>query len=244
MNGIRLLVLGATAALVFLGVRWLGDVDFDTQPSAEVPSLPTAPISNPAIEAAKKGRRWAEVHQVSSHQTCREGLGKGPEALACHDYVSAQKHIPARPDWRSHATTRTCQAAVNAYWKPILDDWAEKLEYDVVAARIRNGLGPDLKECENIDNIRIIEAIHQPLARIDAMLTQVKAGQALDESEIAQLGQDLPQVEEFRDHKLRSLYLAQFKVLFALLGGQDAANPLSSLNRKADDGQSATKSKN
>lgn len=240
----RLLALGVTAALVFLGARWLGDVDFDTQPDADVPSLPTAPISNPAIEAKKKGRRWAEEHQVSSHRVCREGLGKGLEALACHDYVSAQKHIPARPDWRSHATTRACQAAVNAHWKPILDDWTEKLEYEVVAVRIRKGLVPDLKECDNIDNIRIIEAIHQPLARLEAMLAHVKAGQALNDSEIAQLGQDLPLVEGFRDHKLRSLYLAQFKVLFALLGGQDAANPLSSLKQKGDDERSAAESKN
>lgn len=216
-------------------MRWLAQVDYDTHPSAEVPSLPTAPVFNEADEALAEGTRWAEANRVDSHETCRTALGPGLRALGCHRYVTAQKHIPPLANWRTHPTTRNCVAGVHAHYDPLFQDMIEQGDHHAVAVWQRKRMDPDLRECNNIDNVRIIEAVHEPLARIEAMLAHLRAAQALSEDELAQLRHDLPIVEGFREHDLRSRYLALADELLALAGGRERVFPLARPGNARDD---------
>lgn len=225
----------AVVIAVALAVRWLGQVDYDTHPSAEVPSLPTAPVFNEADEALAEGARWAKANRVDSHQTCQATLGPGLKGLGCHRYVTAQKYIPLLANWRTQPTTRDCVIGVHAHYDPLFQDMIEQGEYRAVSVWQRKRLEPDLRECNNIDNVRIIEAVHEPLARIEAILTHLRAGQPLSENELAQLRRDYPVVEEFREHNLRSRYLALADELFALTGGRGRVFPLAQSGRARED---------
>jgi len=216
-------------------VRWLGQVDYDTHPSAEVPSLPTAPVFNEADQALAEGTRWAEANRVDSHQACQTALGPGLKARGCHRYVTALKHIPPLANWRTQPTTRECVAGVHAHYDPLFQDMIEQGEHHAVSVWQRKRFEPDLRECNNIDNVRIIQAVHEPLARIEAMLAHVRAGQPLSEDELAQLRYDLPVVEGFREHNLRSRYLALADELFALAGGRERVFPLAQPGSARDD---------
>jgi hypothetical protein len=218
------LVGGIVLALV---VRWLGRVDYDTQPSAEEPSRPTAPIFNEADQAVDEGGRWAARNEVNSHQTCRTSLGSGFKALGCHRYVTVHKNIPPLSNWRAQPTTRDCVAGVRAHYDLLFQDMIERGEYHAVSVAQRNSMEPALGDCNNIDNMRIIQAVHEPLARIEAMLANLRAGQPLSEEEQDQLRHDFPLVEVFREDRLRSRYLALADELFALVGGHERVFPLA-----------------
>lgn len=212
------------ALVVFMD--WLGRVEYDTRPSPEVPSRPTAPIFNESEQAILEGRRWAEQNTVSSHQACRSTLGTGLQALGCHRYVTAQKDIPPLPAWRSQPSTRACQAGVRAHWDPILQDMAERGDHQSVASWGRD-FAIDLSECNNIDAVRIIRVVHEPMTRLESMQAKLQAGGALSEADKEQLRHDFPLVEEFKDHPERSRYLALASSLFALLGGHAEVFPLA-----------------
>lgn len=235
MSGRRLLRrVGAYTMVVVvlsLAVRWLGHVDFDTHPSADVPSQPTASVLNEADLAVAEGTRWAETHRVDSHQTCQTGLGQGLKAMGCHRYVTTHKHIPPLPDWRTQPTTLDCRVGVYAHWEPQLQDLAEQGDHRAVLAWTHNGQDIDLRECNNIDNVRIVQAVHEPLARIEAMLAHVREGQPLSEDELVQLRHDHPVVDGFREHDLRTRYLALADELFALAGGRDQVLPQAQPDR-------------
>ena len=225
--GTRLMWVVAVVAALAAASHWLGQVPYDTRPSPDTPSRPTEPTE--ADQEVEQGARWAQTNRVDSYRAC--DTLPGLVAAGCRKYVEAQKvkNIPPflPSDWLHMATTHDCQEAVRAHYNALFQDLSESGMGHSIAYLHSEVFEPRLDECNNIDNLRIIEAVHEPLARIEAMLAHVRAGQPLSGDELTQLRRDHPVVESFRGDDLRTRYLALADELFRLVGGRERVFPLA-----------------
>lgn len=226
----------AALALMFAGWHLLGRVDFPTVATADVPSGPTVLPVNEANQALQEGRQWAKTNGITHHRACKEGLGPGLRALGCHYHVTALKTIPPlERDGLTQPRTRDCVAAVRAHYDPRLQDMVEKGDHHAADSWQRRTVDPLVKQCNNIDNVRILGAVHEPLARLNAMLGQLRSGQTLSGADLTVLRREYPEVELFRDHPERTRYLASAQELFGLLGGREQVFPLALQGVARDD---------
>jgi len=215
-------------ALLAAGWHLLGKVNYDTQPTAEVPSRPTVLPVNEADQALEDGRQWALTHNTTDHRACKDALGVGQRAMGCHRYVTAQKIIPPLVNnGLELPRTRDCVAAVHAHWDPRLQDMVELGDHHAASVRWRKTVGPLLQQCNNIDNVRILRDVDEPLGRLNAMVAQVRTGKSLSEADLIRLRREYPEVEQFRDDPMRTNYLATAQILFDLIGGRQQVFPLA-----------------
>nr|WP_295771685.1 hypothetical protein [Rhodoferax sp.] len=230
---------GVALALLATGWHLLGKVDYDTQPSAEVPSLSTVLPVNEADQALQDGVQWAQAHNTTQHRDCKDALGNSLRAMGCHRYVTAQKVVPPLvKDGLTLPRTRDCIAAVHAHYDPSLQDAAEQGNPRVVSVWTVRVVDPLVRQCNNIDNLRILRDVHEPLGRLNTMLAQVRAGQSLSEADLVTLRREYPEVELFRDNPMRTTYLTTAQNLFDLMGGRQQVFPMA-LPGAARDGQCA-----
>lgn len=231
----------AAAAMALLAAGWhlLGKVDYDTQPTAEVPSRPTVLPVNEADQALQEGLQWAQAHNTTQHRDCKEALGVGLRAAGCHRHVTAQKTIPPlERDGLTLPRTRDCVAAVHAHYDPQLQDMAEQGDHRAAGVWQVRVVDPLVQQCNNIDNLRILRDVHEPLGRLNTLLAQVRAGQSVSEADLVVIRREYPEVVRFRDHPMRASYLAAAENLFDLLGGRQQVFPLA-LPGTAGDAQCA-----
>lgn len=181
--------------------------------------------------AVTQGYDWARENGIVRHADCRE---KWTDAnhdslvrMGCDKYVTevnvvnVVKPRPVHNGWDDGTTTAQCVAEVHAYWDPILQDYSEQGEDQVVRSRIKRQVEPALKECENFDNIRIGRVIHQPQLRLNAMLDKVRSGRPLSEEDKMTVQKDYPGVWEFPPDEYRTQYLNAAEELFRLVGGRE-----------------------
>lgn len=231
MSGSPLRTLAWSAAamgLLAAGWHFLGQVPLPTQPSVDTPSQPTVLPVNEADQALQEGRQWAQTHGITRHRDCKQELGPGLRARGCHEYVTAQKKIaPLERDGLTLPRTRDCVAAVHAHYDPVLQDMAEQGDYRAASVWQYRVVAPLEQQCNNIDNLRFLRDVHEPMQRLNAMLSQLRAGQTLAEADLAVLRREYPEVELFRDHPERTRYLNGAQELFGLLGGREQVFPLA-----------------
>lgn len=205
---------------------WLGDVDYPRSPAADAPSAPAATALNEADLAVKEGVEWARSNGITRHQDCDSALENALRQLGCHREVSAGKTIPPLQEWNTYPTTRACQAAVRAHYEPLLQDMVERGNSREAEVNSRRHFEPDLRQCLNVDNGRILRDVHEPLQRLQAMLAHLREGVPLSVEEIEQLRREIPIVEEFQSHPMRSSYLANAQELYERVGGRERIFPL------------------
>lgn len=219
---------GAVLALLAAGWHFVGRVDFPTVPTADVPSGPTVLPVNEADQALQEGRQWAKTKGITRHRDCKDALGPGLRAQGCHYHVTAQKTIPPlEKDGLTQPRTRDCVAAVRAHYDPLLQDMAEQGDHHAANVWQRKRAAPLVEQCNNIDNVRILRVVYEPMGRLNAMLGQLRAGRPMSEADLAVLRREYPEVELFRNHPERTRYLAAAEELFGLLGGREQVFPLA-----------------
>lgn len=219
---------GAALALTIAGWHLLGHVDFPTKATADVPSGPTVLPVNEADQALQEGRQWAKTNGITQHRECKAALGPGLRAAGCHHHVTALKAIPPlEKDGLTQPRTRDCVAAVRAHYDPVLQDMAEQGDHHAAGVWQRRTVNPLVEQCNNIDNVRFVHAVHEPTGRLNAILDRLRAGQPLSEADLAALRREFPEVELFRAHPERTRYLAAAEELFGLLGGREQVFPLA-----------------
>jgi hypothetical protein len=232
----RLLIFAGLLVAIF---HWLGEVSYDTHPGADTPSRPTQLPLNEADQALKNGAEWAKSNRVDSHRACKAVLPP-MERLGCSRYVTEQKHIPPLTGDQLHlATTRYCEDAVRAHYEPLIQDLHERGDTHAAYVTEVRDFKPDMEVCNNIDNLRIIKVIHEPLVRIEDMLNRARAEQPLSQDELLQLRRDYPLVDGFRMDERRTRYLEIADELFNRIGGRERVFPLAppGMSQAARDGK-------
>jgi hypothetical protein len=84
---------------------------------------------------------------------------------------------------------------------------------------------PDLKSCENIDNVRIGSVIWEPTERLTTILARLKTGGSITAEDIETVRRDYPPATKFREDPQRTQFLALAEQLFALTGGKQRYFP-------------------
>jgi hypothetical protein len=219
--------------------HWLGQVDYPRQASTEFPSAPATVEVNEADLAVKEGAEWARSQGTATHNDCDSRFGQNLRALGCHNKVTASKVIPPLVPWNTHPTTRACLAAVHAHYDPWLLDMVERGNHHAARVNARRHLEPDLRQCQNVDNGRILRDVYEPLERLNATLANLRRGQPLSGAELDQLRRDIPVVEAFRPDPMRSSYLAAADELFSVVGGRERIFPLAPSSGAASESRCA-----
>lgn len=179
-------------------------------------------INQPDFEIMS-GYDAAKQKQVSTHAECAIAFQHFYKT-GCQKYVTEQKVFPPKikqGDWDSGKTTAQCAAQVNAYWEPIIKDEQEKGDGHAAASWTRSDWGPDLKECQNYDNVRIGKVIHEPAARLDEILKRLEQGGKVTEADRETIRKDMPGVSAYPDHEYRTAYLNKVERFFRFADGTE-----------------------
>lgn len=184
----------------------------------------------------KVGYEWADVNQVRKHALCRErwaGNHKLYENGGCSQYVTKVnvtdviKKMPPRKnmkEWRDGGgTTAECAADRQARWDLILNDMVERGDGYAASVDSRRVAGPDIEECNNLDNARIYEVIHMPQLRLTEILRRVRNGGVFTDEDRLTIQKDYPGVESFPSghSNYRERYLSEVDELFKIAGGKE-----------------------
>jgi hypothetical protein len=186
---------------------------------------------NSADRAVNEGYEWARQNDVRNHVQCRsrwtDDDHKSLQRGGCSKYVTEVnvlnklKPIPHHESWDDGTTTAQCVADVRAYWDPIVQDMIEQGNDQEAAARINDSVNPELKQCNNFDNIRISHVIHEPQSRLTVILRKVKAGKALSGRDKLTIRKDYPGVFDFPENEYRTKYLNTLEEIFSIAGGRE-----------------------
>ncbi len=179
-------------------------------------------INQPDFEILS-GYDAAKQKQISTHAACAASFQHFFKT-GCQKYVTEQKIFPPRiqqGNWGSGKTTAQCVAEVNAYWEPRIQEEQEKGGAHAAASWTSRHWGPDLKECQNYDNIRIGQVIHEPAARLDEILKRLSQGGKASEADRDTIRKDMPAVSAFPDNAYRSAYLGKVERFYRLEDGSE-----------------------
>lgn len=204
---------------------WLGDVDYPRGTAADAPSALVATVLNDS-DLVTQGREWARTNGITRHQDCDSALENALRQRGCHREVSAGQTIPPLREWNTYPTTRVCQAAVRSHYEPLLRDMVERGNFREAEDHSRQHFEPHLRQCLSVDRARILRDVHEPLQRLQATLAHLREGVSLSVEEIEQLRREIPIVEEFQSHPMRSSYLANVQELYERVGGRERIFPL------------------
>ncbi|TFW26565.1 hypothetical protein E4L96_04090 [Massilia arenosa] len=183
----------------------------------QAPAVPEEPVYhdrtgktiNRAEYDAMLGREYAAAHGIRTHAECKAQL-QHLQQLACDRYVSSQKSIPPhikQTDWASGKTTEQCRREVDAYWSALVEDLREMGDDHAAGVWTRKHWAPESAECQNYDNVRISKVIHEPQARLSAILKRLDSGGTATDEDRAMVRRDLPGVAAFPDNPYRTAYL-------------------------------------
>lgn len=167
------------------------------------------------------GREQAQAQGITSHAACKTAF-KGYLVMGCHRYMTEQKHIPPyvhQGNWNGGKTTAQCEAEVNAYWRAATQDEREQGNDRAADSWTRRSWMPDLKECQNYDNVRIGKVVYEPTARLDKLLGHMAQGARATEEDQAMVRKDMQLVSRFPDHEAKRAYMAKADRFFELVGG-------------------------
>jgi hypothetical protein len=176
----------------------------------------------------KKGYEWAAERDVKSHAVCRERwVDANHDSMirsGCSEYVTEQNVFKVSkpfPPRRWDATTAECIAEVHAYWDPLVQDMLEKGETHAAGSLMRKNVSSALRECQNLDNMRIARVIYEPQSRIDKILKRVRNGGAITEEDKQTVKTDYPGAFSFPENSYRTQYLNSAEEFFQFAGGRD-----------------------
>jgi hypothetical protein len=164
----------------------------------------------------------AEKDDIKSHAECKElypAPNQGFQRTGCDKYVTEQKHFPShikQGNWIGGKTTAECEAEVNAYWEPILQDMREKGEDQAADSWGRRNYGPELHECQNYDNVRISKVVYEPISRIDAIIKKLEQGGSVTEEDNETITKDRQLVSSFPENEYTKQYSFKLDRFFKL----------------------------
>jgi hypothetical protein len=182
---------------------------------------------NQADHDIQLGYEQARQRQTPSHAACKQDF-KGFMEMGCHRLVTEQKHIPPyvpQGNWGGGKTTEACRAEVDAYWRAATQDQREQGHDQAADVWTRRNWSPDLRECDNYDNVRISKVVYEPTARLDQLLQRMATGTHATEEDRAQVRRDLALVGTFSEHPARKAYFDKADRFFLLADEQDGATP-------------------
>lgn len=174
---------------------------------------------NEAEHGMLLGHEQAQAQGITSHAACKTAF-KGYLEMGCHRYVTEQKHIPPyvrQGNWIGGKTTAQCEAEVNAYWRAATQDQREQGHDQAAESWTRRRWWPDLKECQNYDNVRIGKVVYEPTERLDKLLGHMAQGARATEEDKAMVRKDMQLVSSFPDHEAKRTYLEKADRFFGLV---------------------------
>lgn len=177
-------------------------------------------INQPDFEIMS-GYDAAKQKQITTHADCAIAFQHFYKS-GCQKYVTEQKAFPPKiqqGNWGSGKTTVQCVAEVNAYWEPRIREEQEKGGDYAAASWTRRDWGPDLKECQNYDNVRIGKVIHEPAGRLDEILKRLEQGGRATAADRETIRRDMPGVSTYPDHEYRTAYLNRAERFFQIADG-------------------------
>lgn len=178
----------------------------------------------------KVGYEWAEANHVNKHALCRErwvGNHKVYEKGGCNIYVTkvnVTDVIRKMPPLKKHYdSTAECFAARNTRWDLILNDMRELGDGYAASVTAGKRAGPDVAECDNIDNTRIVSVVYEPQIRLTEIMGRVRNGGVLSDEDRQTIQKDYPGVESFPagHSSYREEYLTEAEDLFKIAGGKE-----------------------
>jgi len=176
---------------------------------------------NEADHGILMGREQAQAQAITSHAACKATF-KGFMEMGCHRHVTEQKHIPPyvrQGNWIGGKTTAQCEAEVNAHWRAATQDQREQGHDHAADSWTRRHWWPDLKECQNYDNVRISKVVYEPTERLEKLLGHMAQGARATEEDKAMVRQDMQLVSSFPDHQAKRSYLEKADRFFQLADG-------------------------
>jgi hypothetical protein len=128
---------------------------------AEAPAEPRAASAalrppNEADRQVQQGFDAARSGGIASHAECAARF-EHLVRLGCSRFVTEQKTFPAavkQGDWGGGKTTAQCEAEVNAYWAPRVQDLREQGQHHAAQTRQLRQWTPELRQCRNYDAVR------------------------------------------------------------------------------------------
>ena len=167
---LRILRAAALGAVLFalltltptLLVWWYGPKP--ARADAEAPAAPRAASAasdatrppNEADRQVKQGIDAARSGGIASHAECAARF-EHLVRLGCSRFVTEQKAFPPavkQGDWGGGKTTAQCEAEVNAYWAPRVQDLREQGQLHAAQTWQLRQWTPELRQCRNYDAVR------------------------------------------------------------------------------------------
>lgn len=167
------------------------------------------------------GYETARTKGITHHRACKE-MPSFHEANGCHRFVTEQKHIgpyiPQR-DFASGKTSAKCREEVNAHFAPLIEDMWERGEERAASVWAQKRWMPELDQCANFDNLRILKVIHEPASRLSTLMAKAETGEPITDEDRRVVKRDLAGVLEFPDHPDRSAYIERSERFFRIVDG-------------------------
>jgi hypothetical protein len=173
------------------------------------------------------GYETAKESNIASHAACKS-MEKIFHQTGCHKYVTEQKHIPPHIKQKHvdpEKSTAQCRAEVNAYYEALIQDMREQGDNHAADSWSRRNWTPELKECQNNDNVRISSIIYEPAGRLDEMLKKLEQGGVASEQDRAMVLKDLTAASQFPDGPAKLAYIEKSNYFFRLADSKQSKSP-------------------
>lgn len=171
---------------------------------------------NEADHHLRVGQEQAKIQGITSHAACKT-VFKGLQVMGCQRHVTEQKNIPPlvrQGDWSSGKTTAQCRAEVNAHWAAMTQNERELGNPHAAAVWTRRHWTPELRQCQNYDNVRIGKVIHEPTRRLDDLLLKQSQGGRVTDQDRAMVQRDMQLVSTYPDDPAKRAYLDKVDQFF------------------------------
>ena len=183
----------------------------------------------------KVGYEWASHNKARKHSTCRDRWAGDKAALerdACSNYITKinvtdeiklMSTPAANKNFNDGTTTAQCVKDREARWSLIISNMRER--GDNIDALMSQGENSqiDISQCNNFDNVRIGDVIHDPQVRLTDILRLVRNGSVLTDADRLTIQKDYPGVESFpaKHSQYRGMYLSDADEIFKIAGGKE-----------------------
>lgn len=241
--------LAVVASVVVSVVRVSGEL---VSPADVAPALPRVQeyldkAGNRITESEYRvevGYEAAKTKGITRHKDC-EDMPSLDEVNGCHRFVTERKrigpYIPQR-DFTSGKTSAQCREEVNAYFGPLIEDMRERGDDGAASVWTTKRWMPELEQCPNYDNLRILKVVHEPASRLSALMAKAERGETITDQDRLVVTRDLAGVLEYPDHPERSAYIERSARFFRIADGlekpavpQPLASSCEEFQAKLDD---------
>ncbi len=231
LGGFVLLHTSPSWLLAWQGISLQGKADAAaTETSGVAAPVPRDRRLNEADLKKLEGQDAVQTEGLTTHEDCRRRFPGDTMALArlgCQDQVTRNKAFGPIPQAVAlgSITSAECAARMNAYWGARVQDLQERGDTRAASVLQQRTWMREVQACESHDNVRIASEIHQPNARLDALLARLDAGGRATEEDLKVLREDIGRVSAWPREPDRTPYLTRSERALRLIAGHEAPRP-------------------